>query len=104
MDSEQVDEAKDNGRNKAGNTGRARGDEYGLLRLGVFGSVARDQITDDSDVDVVVDLAQPNLLTVAAIMIRLEELLGRPVDVVHYKGMRNDYLKRRIDREAIYVG
>lgn len=82
----------------------ARGDEYGLLRLGVLGSVARDQITVDSDVDIVVDPAQPNLLTLAAIVIRLDELLGRPVDVVHYKGMRNDYLKRRIDREAIYVG
>lgn len=83
---------------------RTRDDEYGLLRLGVFGSVARDQMTEDSDVDIVIDLAQPNLLTLAAIMIRLEELLGQPVDVVHYKGMRNEYLKRRIDREAIYVG
>lgn len=78
--------------------------EYGLRRLGVFGSVARDQMTDDSDVDIVVDLAEPNLLTLAALMIRLEELLARPVDVVHYQGMRNEYLKRRIDREAIYVG
>ena len=83
---------------------RTLGYEYGLLNLGVFGSVARDQMTDDSDVDVVVDLAEPNLLTLAAIMIHLEELLGRPVDVVHYKGMRNKYLKLRIDREAIYVG
>jgi predicted nucleotidyltransferase len=83
---------------------RAQSDEFGLRRLGVFGSAARDQITDTSDVDVVVDLAEPNLLTLAAIMIRLEELLGRPVDVVHYKGLRNEYLKRRIDREAVYVG
>jgi predicted nucleotidyltransferase len=83
---------------------RSSREEYGLRRLGVFGSVARGQMTDASDVDVVVDLAEPNLLTLAAIMIRLEELLERPVDVVHYKGMRNEYLKRRIDREAIYVG
>jgi hypothetical protein len=83
---------------------RAESGRFGLRRLGIFGSVARDQITDTSDVDVVVDLAEPNLLTLAAIMIRLEELLGRPVDVVHYRGLRNEYLKRRIDREAVYVG
>lgn len=83
---------------------RTQGEKYGLLRVGVFGSVARDQMTDSSDVDVVVDLAQPNLLTLAAIMVRLEELLGRPVDIVHYRGTTNPYLKRRIDREAVYVG
>ena len=83
---------------------RTRGEEFGLLRIGVFGSVARDQMTESSDVDVVVDLAQPNLLTLAAIMIRLEELLGLPVDVVHYRGTTNPYLKRRIEREAVYVG
>jgi uncharacterized protein len=82
---------------------RTRGEEYGLLRIGVFGSVARDQITDGSDVDVVVDLAQPNLLTIASIMVRLEELLGRPVDIVHYRGTTNQNLKRRIEREAVYV-
>ena len=31
-----------------------RQDEFGIIRLGVFGSVARDQITDESDLDVVV--------------------------------------------------
>lgn len=83
---------------------RAHGEEYGLLRMGVFGSVARDQMSDTSDVDIVVDLARPNLLTLASMMIRLEELLGRRVDVVHYRGMANPYLKRRIEREAVYVG
>jgi uncharacterized protein len=83
---------------------RTRGEEYGLLRIGVFGSAARDQMTESSDVDVVVDLAQPNLLTLASIMLRLEELLGLSVDVVHYRGTTNPYLRRRIEREAIYVG
>jgi hypothetical protein len=38
-------------------------DEFGIIRIGVFGSAARDEITDNSDVDIVVELDQPDLFT-----------------------------------------
>jgi predicted nucleotidyltransferase len=77
--------------------------EYGILRLGVFGSVARDQFSEDSDVDVVVEIAKPALFTLIGIMQELEEQLGRSVDIVRYRANLNPKLKTRIDREAIYV-
>jgi len=78
-------------------------DEFGIVRIGVFGSVARDDITDTSDVDVVVELDRPDLLTLVGIKQELEESLHRPVDVVRYRERMNAYLKRRIEQEAVYV-
>lgn len=78
-------------------------DEFGIVRIGVFGSVARDEITDISDVDVVVELDRPDLFTLVGIKQELEELLHRSVDVVRYRERMNAYLKRRIEQEAVYV-
>ena len=80
-----------------------RQDEFGILRLGVFGSVARDQATEASDVDVVVELGEPDLLALVGVKQELEELLRLPTDVVRYREEMNPYLKRRIEQEAIYV-
>ncbi|MGC8838331.1 MAG: nucleotidyltransferase family protein [Anaerolineae bacterium] len=77
--------------------------EFGIIRLGVFGSVARGEPSLSGDVDVVVEIAQPDLLTLVAIKQELEEMLGRPVDIVRYRDRMNPFLKRRIEQEAIYV-
>jgi predicted nucleotidyltransferase len=78
-------------------------DEFGIVRLGVFGSVARERATEASDVDVVVELDDPDLLAVVGVKQELEELLHLPTDVVRYREAMNPYLKRRIEQEAIYV-
>ncbi len=78
-------------------------DEFDIVRIGVFGSVAREENTDASDVDVVVELGRPDLLALVGIKQELEELLHQPVDVVRYREGMNAYLKRRIEQEAVYV-
>lgn len=80
-----------------------RRDEFGIVRIGVFGSAARERMAGKSDVDVVVELAEPDLLTLVGIKQELEGLLRRPVDIVRYRENMNDFLKQRIDREAVYV-
>ena len=77
-------------------------ERYGVTRLGIFGSVARDEAADESDVDVVVEMA-PDLLGRASLKEELETILGVKVDLVRYWRRMNHYLKRRIDREAHYV-
>jgi predicted nucleotidyltransferase len=80
-----------------------RQDEFGIVRLGVFGSMARDRATEASDVDIVVELEHPDLLILVGLKQELEELLHVPTDVVRYREAMNPYLKRRIEEEAIYV-
>jgi len=78
-------------------------DEFGIVRIGIFGSVARGEIAGTSDVDVVVELVQPDLLLLVGIKQELEALLQEPVDVVRYRDRMNPFLKRRIEQEAVYV-
>lgn len=76
--------------------------KYGITRLGIFGSVARDQATETSDVDIVVDMP-PDLFQMVHMKEDLEELLGVPVDLIRLHKHMNAFLKNRIDDEAIYV-
>ncbi|NMG83473.1 MAG: nucleotidyltransferase [Methanosarcinales archaeon] len=77
-------------------------ERYGVTRLGIFGSVARDEATYESDVDVVVEMA-PDLFGRVSLKEELETILGAKVDLVRYWRRMNHYLKNRIDREAHYV-
>ncbi len=56
--------------------------KYGLTRIGIFGSVARGEQTDDSDVDVCYEGKAPSLLTLDLIQTELERMLGSRVDLV----------------------
>ena len=78
-------------------------DEFSINRMGVFGSVARNELTNNSDIDVVVELDKPDLFKLIGIKQELEELLHCSVDVVRYREKMNSYLKKQIEQEAIYV-
>jgi predicted nucleotidyltransferase len=77
--------------------------EYGIERMGVFGSVARGEQTDDSDVDVYVEAPQMSLFGLAGLYIALEEYLKSPVDITCKHDNMNPYFKQRIEKELIYV-
>lgn len=59
-------------------------EQYGILEIGVFGSVALNESTKKSDVDVVIHVEKPDLFLLAGIKKDLEERLNRPVDIVTY--------------------
>lgn len=80
---------------------REHQEDYKIRRLGVFGSTARGSASTRSDVDVVVELDQPDLLLLVAIKQDLETLLERPVDIVRLRERMNPFLKRRIEQEAV---
>lgn len=77
-------------------------ERYGVTRLGIFGSVARDEADDCSDVDVVVEMT-PDMFARASLKEELETILKTNVDVIRYWQRMNHYLKKRIDQEAYYV-
>ena len=82
---------------KADNAGK-----YGIVEMGVFGSVARGEETAESDVDVVVTMEKPNLLVMVGIKQDLEDYLKKPVDVIH-SGNGESRFYRRIEREMVVV-
>lgn len=76
--------------------------KFGVTRLGIFGSVARDEASELSDLDVVVEMA-PDLFMMVHLKEHLQDTLKIPVDIVRYRQNMNSFLKQRIDREAVYV-
>lgn len=60
--------------------------QIGGNHLAIFGSVARDEATPDTDVDILVDFdSKKGLFGFADLKFYLEEILGRHVDLVHCK-------------------
>jgi len=78
-------------------------DRYEIIRIGVFGSAARDSMNEHSDIDVVVELGKQDLFNIIGIKQDLEEQFSKPVDVISYREKMNQFLKKRIDKEAVYV-
>jgi predicted nucleotidyltransferase len=76
---------------------------YGVTDIGIFGSLARGESKTGSDVDVVVKMIKPDLFFMVHIKEELEDDYRTKVDIVHYREKMNAFLKKRIDREAVYV-
>ncbi len=76
---------------------------YGVRRLALFGSMARDEAREDSDVDLLVDFAdEATFKGYFKLKFYLEELLGREVDLVCDDAVR-PRLRAYIDQEAVDV-
>lgn len=74
---------------------------HGARNVRVFGSVPRGEASTDSDLDLLVDMAEGrNLFDLVALTEELEEVLGVDVDVVT-EGSLSPYLRDRILAEAV---
>ncbi len=56
----------------------AKQSEFGIIRIGIFGSTARDSATDRSDVDVVVELLRPDLFSLDRHQTGIGRAIGSP--------------------------
>lgn len=78
-------------------------ERFGVRTLSLFGSVARDEAGPDSDVDVVVEFDGPTTFDChLGLLVFLEDLLGRRVDVVTMQGI-NARLRPRIEQDLVRV-
>jgi hypothetical protein len=80
--------------------------EYGVKRIGVFGSHAKGQPTDESDVDIIVEFERPIGFRFVEFAEYLERLLGRDVDVLTpagLQGIRIAHIARDIAESIVYV-
>ena len=65
--------------------------QLGVKRMALFGSTVRDEARDDSDVDILVDFDGPTISTqYFGVQFHLEDLPGRPVDLVTEKALRSE--------------
>lgn len=75
----------------------------GAASLFLFGSAARDEARADSDIDLLVELTGPATFDgFMDLKLYLEEILGRPVDLVTRKALK-PRIRPNVEREAILV-
>ena len=75
--------------------------KHGAFNVRVFGSVARGDADEKSDIDLLVDLDEErSLFDLGALVVELNESIGHPVDVVTERGIRTR-IRDRIVAEAV---
>ena len=78
-------------------------ERFGVTELALFGSFARDEATDESDVDILVRYDGPaTSRSYFGVQFYIEDLLGRRVDLVTHKALRSEF-RPYVEREAVNV-
>ena len=77
--------------------------KFGIKSLGIFGSFARSQQNETSDVDVVVTLEEADFFILVAIKEELEKLTNSKVDVINFRDSLRESFKNNILKDAIFV-
>ncbi|MEK7813727.1 MAG: nucleotidyltransferase family protein [Candidatus Desantisbacteria bacterium] len=80
--------------------------EYGVSKIGVFGSVVKGALTEESDLDILVEFKRPIGFRFVRLVEYLENLFGRKVDVLTKDGIGNIRVKdvaKNIERSLTYV-
>jgi hypothetical protein len=77
--------------------------EFGLLSIGVFGSYAKGIQTPESDVDLLVEMAEPRFDLLAGLQIYLESRLGKPVELIRKRKNLGERFLRRIEKNIHYA-
>jgi len=77
--------------------------QYKVLRLGLFGSYARGEALETSDIDLLIETDRGmDLLSIVDLEMELTDILGRKVDLVSVKGL-NKYIGPTIMAEAEFI-
>lgn len=79
------------------------GRQFGILKIGIFGSVARQQNREDSDIDIVVEVEKPTLSLMYELREMLKHLFGSEADLVRFRDSLRPLFKSNIQRDVIYV-
>jgi predicted nucleotidyltransferase len=77
-------------------------EQFSVRSIGLFGSVAREHSKKGSDIDILVELNEPTFDHYMELKFRLEEMLGREVDLV-LKDSLKPRLRAVIEKEVRYV-
>jgi predicted nucleotidyltransferase len=81
--------------------------KHDVNSLFAFGSIVSDRFTEDSDIDLIVDIDNKNPFTYTdnyfALKFQLEDILQRQVDLLEDKAISNPFLKQQIENTKVLV-
>ena len=82
---------------------REFGRQYGITKLWIFGSVARQENTEDSDIDIVVEVEKPTLSLMYELREMLKSIFKCEVDLVRFRSTLRPLFKSNILNDVVYV-
>ena len=77
-------------------------EKYQVEQIGIFGSYARDEAKEDSDIDIFVKMP-PKAFDMIAIKENLMTTFNKDVDIVRIRDKMNPYLYKRIIKDGLYA-
>ena len=77
--------------------------KFGILSIGIFGSVARNEHQAESDLDVFVELQEPDFFIMSDIQETLEQICNCKVDLLRLRRNLRPLLLKRIEQDGIYA-
>ena len=89
--------------NKLAEFKRAFAQKYDITKLGIFGSVARKENTEDSDIDIVVEVNKPSLKLMYELEEAMKQLFKCEVHLVRFRDSLRPHFKSNIEKDVIYV-
>ena len=77
---------------------------YKVKSIAIFGSYARNEQTETSDIDILIDYYEPiSLLKLIELENYLSDLLEIKVDLITKNSIHNPYVKKSIEEDLIYI-
>ena len=79
-------------------------ERYKVKSIAIFGSYARNEQKETSDIDILIDYYEPiSLLKLIELENYLSDLLGVKVDLITKNSIHNPYVKKSIEEDLIYI-
>lgn len=76
---------------------------FGVVDIGLFGSFAKGQAREDSDIDIIVELIEPRFDWLAGLQVYLEKKFNRKIEIVRKVTKKNSRFNKRVEKEIIYA-
>ena len=78
-------------------------EKSGIITLGLFGSAARGEHDETSDIDICIKLQEPNYFTIQDIKEDLEKIFRTKVDIISLGAIMRNFFKKSLEEDAIYI-
>ncbi len=76
---------------------------FGVIKIGLFGSYAKNQQTQNSDIDLLVEFKEPRFDWIANLQVYMEQRFEKKIEIVRKRELNNSKFFDRVEKEVIYA-
>jgi predicted nucleotidyltransferase len=77
--------------------------KFGVISIGLFGSYAKGTQGPESDVDLLIEISEPNFDSLVGLQIYLEKKIGKPIELIRMRPSLRERFLKRIEAQIHYA-